>query len=225
LKECIVLCGGAGKRLKPEITIPKPFLKIKGNNTLLDIQIEWLLGHGFDKIVLAMDQETYRYMLQHARHILSEDSIVVSLETTRLGTGGAVRKASNHCSSNYVYVLNVDDVVDYDPKDLFDMASLKGGAILVKQPRLPYGKISFDASGNVLKFEEKPLGDIWISVGHYVLQRQIISKYFPEDGDLEVETWQKIANDGKLKVLPLTGMWITMNNAKELEEARKVLAK
>lgn len=225
MKECILLCGGEAKRLKPQIMIPKPFVKIRKHETLLDIQIEWLLGNGFDKIILAMDQETYRYLLQKCNYILNEDAIGISLETDKLGTGGAVRKAAQLCSTEYIYIMNCDDIVDYEPKDLFDMAGLKGGAILVKQPKLPYGKISFDASGNVMKFEEKPLGEIWVSTGHYVLKKDMINKYFPKEGDLELETWQKLANEGKLKALGLTGRWITINTSKELEEAKRKLAK
>ena len=205
--------------------VPKPFVKIKSNETLLDIQIEWLLGNGFDKIVLAMDDATYRYMLQHCRYILSEDAITISLETTKLGTGGAVRKAAQLCTSSYLYIFNCDDIVDYETKDLFDLAALKGGAILVKQPKLPYGKIYFNAGGDALKFEEKPLGDFYVSTGHYVLKKELINKYFPEEGDLELNVWQQMANEGKLKVLALNGRWITVNTAKELDEARKKLKK
>lgn len=225
MKESIVLCGGESKRLKPQILVPKPFVKIRNNETLLDIQIEWLLGNGFDKIVLAMDDATYRYMLKHCNYILSEEGITVSLETSKLGTGGAVRKAAQLCIGEYIYIFNCDDIVDYESKDLFDMAALKGGAILVKQPKLPYGKIYFNASGDAIKFEEKPLGDFWVSTGHYVLRKDLINKYFPKEGDLEIDTWQTMANEGKLKVLSLTGKWITVNTAKELEEARKKLGK
>ena len=225
MMEAIILCGGWSKRMKPEETTPKPFVKVRGNNILLEVQIEWLLGNGFDKIVLAMDDISYKYMLHKHSYILSEESVTISLEKDKLGTGGAVRKAAQLCSGDYIYIFNVDDIVDYEPKDLFDMASLKGGAILVKQPKLPYGKIYFNASGDAIKFEEKPLGDFWVSTGHYVLRRSLINKHFPMEGDLELDTWQKLANEGKLKVFPLTGRWVTINSYKELEEARKNFGK
>jgi len=219
-REVIVLIGGWSLRLKPQIREPKCFVEIRKGETLLDIQMEWLIVHKFTKIVLAMDRKTYDYMRKKHPYYLEEPGIQVSIEESKLGTGGAVMKASKYCSAKSVYVMNGDDIVDSDPKELYDEA-WKGAAILVTNPQIPYGKIVVDKAGNVLKFQEKPIGSFFVSTGHYVIQHKLIKKYFPEEGDLELTVWQNMANDQKLRVKQLSGRWITINSFKDLEKVRK----
>lgn len=219
-REVIVLVGGWGLRLKPQVKEPKCFVEVRKGETLLDIQMEWLIVHKFTKIVLAMDRKTYEYMRKKHSYYLEEPAIQVSIEESKLGTGGAVRKASKHCSAKLVYVMNGDDIVDSDPEELYG-ESWKGAAILVTNPQIPYGKIVVDTSGNVLKFQEKPMASFFVSTGHYVIQSKLIEKYFPEEGDLELTVWQNMANDQKLRVKQLSGRWITINSLKDLEKVRK----
>ena len=83
--EAIILCGGSGWRLKPDMWIPKPKLKIN-NETLISHQINWLRKHGIDKIILAANTSN-----------LTEDpNVIYSVEEKKLGTGGAVKKAIEH---------------------------------------------------------------------------------------------------------------------------------
>jgi NDP-sugar pyrophosphorylase family protein len=54
--EAIILCGGRSWRLKPNIWIPKPKLKIN-NETLISYQVNWLKKHGIDRVILATNDE------------------------------------------------------------------------------------------------------------------------------------------------------------------------
>jgi len=222
-REVIVLIGGWGTRLKPLIKEPKCFVEIKKGETLLDIQIEWLIANQFTKIVLAMDRATYNYMRKKHPYYLEEPSIEISIEDEKLGTGGAVKKAVKYCNTDFVYVMNGDDIVDSQPDELFKEA-YKGAAILTTCPRIPYGKIVTDKKGNVLKFQEKPFVSFKVSTGHYVVRRKLIKKYFPEEGNLELTVWQKMALDQKLRVKELSGKWTTINTYKDLIEIRKEMS-
>jgi len=219
-KEVIVLIGGWGLRLKPQVKRPKCFVEVSKGESLLDAQMEWLISHKFTKIVLAMDRKTYDYMRKHHSYYLEEPAIEVSIEDTKLGTGGAVKKASKYCSADLVYVMNGDDIVDSNPEELYSEAG-KGAAILVTNPQIPFGKIVVDKLGNVLDFQEKPMGSFFVSTGHYVIENKLIKKYFPEKGNLELTVWQNMANDQRLRVKELKGRWITINSFKDLEKVRK----
>ena len=121
MKEAIILAGGEGWRLKPATWVPKPLLKIN-KNTLIDHQIEWLRSHDFENIIVASN-----------RTDLTKETVTYSTEEESLGTGGATRKAFEHIKGKVAYVMNVDDLVFYDPNELFDYAG-KGAGILLAKP-------------------------------------------------------------------------------------------
>ncbi|UCE43515.1 MAG: NDP-sugar synthase [Candidatus Bathyarchaeota archaeon] len=214
--EAIILCGGEGWRLKPETWVPKPLLKID-DTTLLDRQTNWLANHGFDSIILAASKEIAEELRPH----ILEGIVKLSIEEEKLGTGGATKKAVKLCESKKVYVMNIDDIVFYDPKELYEYAD-KGGAILMAKPVLPFGKILTKGS-QVLRFEQKPPLKFYVNAGHYVLKTDVVREFFPERGDMELQTFQRLADLGKLKGYKYNGLWLTINTMKDLIRVREYL--
>ena len=210
--EAIILCGGRPLRLKPEISEPKPLVKIN-DVSLVQYQVNWLKGRGFKRIVLAINKEV-------TVDELPSDA-VPSIETEPLGTAGATRLALEKIVDTKVYVMNVDDIVFYDPIDLYDQA-YKGASILVSKPRLPFGKITLSSNRDVLKFEEKPLLDVYASCGHYVFKKRVIEEYFPDRGNIEAQTFQILADRNLLRAFEYTGVWLTINTFKDLLDARNL---
>jgi len=211
--EAIILCGGEGWRLKPDTWTPKPLLKISADETLLDRQIRWLLEHGFSNIVLASN----RAFPESA--YFNSPVIQTSLEKKKLGTGGAIKKAATLIKADQFYAMNVDDMIFYDPRKLFECAS-RGAAILVAQPLLLFGKITMRKE-MVARFEHRPTLDIWVSAGHYVFSKKLVEEYFPKQGDFERKTMQKIAGNKCLKGLKYRGDWLTVNTMKDLVKIRE----
>jgi len=210
--EAIVLCGGEGWRLKPDTWTPKPLLKISGQETLLDRQIRWLLDHDFTNIILAAN----RSFPESA--FFTNPAVQPCIERRKLGTGGAVKRAITLTDIKKVYVMNVDDIVFYDPRKLFEY-SAKGAAMLLAQPQLPFGKTTLQEN-NITKFEDRPTLDIWVNAGHYVFSREIVMQYFPDEGDFEPKTMQKLAEEKHLRGLKYAGDWLTLNTMKDLIRIR-----
>jgi len=210
--EAIILCGGSGWRLKPDIWVPKPKLKIN-DETLIAHQVNWLKKHGFNRIILATN----------IPDLIDDPSVTYSIEKEKLGTGGAVKKALEHVKGERVYVMNVDDIVFYDPKELYEYSD-KGAAILMAKPRLPFGKIQTQDT-YVLRFEQKPLLDFYVSAGHYVFKTTVIKKYFPDKGDMELQTLQNLADRKMLRGYRYNGLWLTINTYKDLIQVRSILGK
>jgi len=210
--EAIVLCGGEGWRLKPDTWTPKPLLKIFGQESLLDRQIGWLLEHNFTNIILAAN----RSFPESA--FFTNPAVQPCIERRKLGTGGAVKRAVTLITTQKVYVMNVDDIVFYDPQKLFEY-SAKGAAMLLAQPQLPFGKTTLQQD-NITKFEDRPTLNIWVNAGHYVFSREIAKQYFPDEGDFEPKTMQKLAEKKHLKGLKYTGDWLTLNTMKDLIRIR-----
>ena len=210
--EAIVLCGGEGWRLRPDTWIPKPLLKISGQESLLDRQIGWLLEHDFTKIILAANRSFPESTF------FTNPNVQPCIERRKLGTGGAVKRAVTLINTEKVYVMNVDDIVFYGPKKLFEY-SAEGAAMLLAQPQLPFGKTTLQKD-NVTKFEDRPTLNIWVNAGHYVFSREIIKQYFPEEGDFEPKTMQELAEEKCLRGLKYSGDWLTLNTTKDLIRIR-----
>lgn len=211
--EAIILCGGEGWRLKPDTWTPKPLLKTSADETLVDRQIRWLLEHGFSNVVLASN----RSFPESA--YFNSPVVQTSLEKKKLGTGGALKRAATLINADQFYAMNVDDIVFYDPRKLFEYA-IRGAAILVAQPLLRFGKITMQRD-TVVRFEHQSTLDIWVSAGHYVFSKKLVEEYFPDEGDFEREAMQMIVRDKFLKGLKYEGDWLTVNTMKDLIKIRE----
>jgi len=208
LKEAIILAGGEGWRLKPATWVPKPLLKIN-KNTLIDHQIEWLRNHDFDNIIVASN-----------RADLTKQPVAYSLEENTLGTGGATKKAFEKIKGKVAYVMNVDDLVFYDPNELFDYAG-KGAGILLAKPQIPFGKVTLANGINVIRFQHRETLDFYVSTGHYVFKKSVVEQLFPDKGDFEFTAMQRLADKKMLQGYTYHGMWFTLNTMKELMDVRR----
>jgi NDP-sugar pyrophosphorylase family protein len=96
------------------------------------------------------------------------------------------------------------------------------GSVLLGKTNFPYGVVE-TADGLVTGFRQKPVLPYDICVGHYAFTGEAVERYFPERGGFEDKTLPRMAGDGVLHSLRLEGEWVTVNNLKQLEEARKKL--
>ncbi len=207
MAEAIILAGGEGWRLKPATWVPKPLLKID-KQTLIDRQISWLRSNGFENVVVASNRED-----------LTKQPVKYSIEKDGLGTGGATKKAFKQIEGDIAYVMNLDDIVFYDPNELFDYAS-KGAGVLLAKPTLPFGRVTLGTGTEVIRFQHRSTLDLYVSAGHHVFKKAMVEKYFPDQGDFEFTTMQRLADKRILNGYIYHGMWFTINTMKDLIQVR-----
>lgn len=207
VKDAVILCGGKGKRLgKIGEELPKALVPINGK-PIIDYQIEWLESHGVDNIVLACG-----YKREKLKEYLGK-RVKYAVEKEPLGTGGAIKNSLEHVGGDEFFCLNVDDITDIDLKKL---AALGSNAVCLARYRCPAGVAEVE-NGIVAGFREKPvLDNIWVSCGVYLLNKKT---GFPAKGSVEYDVFPKI----KPKAFKHTGLWVTVNTQKEIEEAEKAL--
>ena len=208
MREAIILAGGEGWRLKPDTWVPKPLLIIN-KKTLIDHQIKWLRSHDFENVVVASN-----------RTDLTKEPVTYSVEEESLGTGGATKKAFEQIKGKVAYVLNVDDIVFYDPGELFDYAG-NGAGILLAKPQIPFGKVTLANGINVIRFQHRETLDFYVSTGHYVFKRTVVETLFPDKGDFEFTAMQRLADKKMLQGYTYHGMWFTLNTMKELMDVQR----
>jgi NDP-sugar pyrophosphorylase family protein len=73
----------------------------------------------------------------------------------------------------------------------------------------------------ITDFEHRPLLDVWVNAGHYVFSKEIVTKYFPDEGDFEPRAMREIAKAKHLKGLKYQGEWLTLNTMKDLIRIRE----
>ncbi|MFQ5574256.1 MAG: sugar phosphate nucleotidyltransferase [Terriglobia bacterium] len=178
--QAVVLVGGEGKRLRPlTLTKPKPFLSL-ANGPFLDHTLRMLKRHGVTEVILATGYlpsaiEDYfaggRYGLKV--HCVSED--------TPLDTCGAVVNVADMIDDTFL-VFNGDILTGMNLTHLVAEHKLKQAKATISltwvEDPTAYGLVSFDESGWVTGFLEKPtleqVTSHWINAGVYVLERDAL---------------------------------------------------
>jgi len=206
MKEAIILAGGKGLRLRPLTeVIPKSLVMIK-DKTLIDYQLDWLNKNGYTRVVVACG---YKHDL--LKKSLG-NSVLYSVESTPLGTAGAVNKAKKLLQGNDFLVINGDIITDLNLKEFEKIHERL--SIVVAPLRCPFGVISEE--GGEVKFEEKPKLPYWINAGIYLINKSV---KLPAKGDLERDVFPK----EKPKVFKYEGFWKSIDSFKDVVEAEKEL--
>lgn len=214
MKEAVILCGGQGWMLEAEAQMPKPLLNL-GEQTIIERQVNWLAEHGFKRVILALSKDLLGYIMLRTDVYkrfkqAKTPKVIMSIEDTKLGTGGAMKKACQHIQSETFYACNVDNLAfNFNPSKLLAKSN-KAIVVLLAKPTLSYGKVKIK-DGYVKKFEEKPQLDFYVNAGHYAMKKTIVLKYFPDTGDFEKLVLPKLARQGSLRGVEYHGNWITID--------------
>ena len=189
--DVIVLCGGAGLRLRGVTgASPKSMASVAGR-PFLEVLLRQLYRNGFRRVILAVG-----YQQQAIRSFFGEQfegvNVVYSGESEPLGTGGAVRKAADLLESDAALIMNGDSYTDADlvafVNDYQNRASDVSMLVVPAEGREDCGTVLADASGKVLQFQEKTLleGSRYSNAGIYMLSHRMISQ-IPEGVQVSLE--------------------------------------
>ena len=171
-EEAIVLVGGLGTRLRAVVSdVPKPLAPVAGRPFLA-----WLLDHladnGMHHVVLAAG-----YLAELVVDSIGREwrgmEVNYSIESSPLGTGGAVRQACGLLRGDATHLLNGDTFLRYDMSALEQATRTAGSALGMALARVDdvarYGAVVCNA-GRVDGFSEKgERGPGYINAGSYYL--------------------------------------------------------
>jgi D-glycero-alpha-D-manno-heptose 1-phosphate guanylyltransferase len=199
----IVLCGGAGLRLRPVIgQRPKPMADVSGR-PFLEIVLQQLRRNGIERVILAVGYK--REAIQRHFHDRAFGlDVVYSIETEPLGTGGALRHAVDLVESESVLALNGDSYTD---TDLTAFANRHcewrtDVSVVVVPPdgRGDCGSVRLAEDGTVLSFQEKPgsRDGAYINAGIYFISRRLLREIPQGNSSLEQELVPRWLQQGKL---------------------------
>src|SRR5579872_1401243 len=178
----IVLCGGAGLRLRSVIgDIPKGMADVAGR-PFLEVLLRQLQRHGIERSILAVGYQKDVIRTHFGDQAFGLD-LVYSPEALPLGTGGALRHAADLVESESVLTMNGDSYTDAE-LDRFVTAHSKSRAdvsvvLVPADGRGDCGSVRMNPDGRIVAFEEKrdrlEIQDNWyVNAGIYILSRQML---------------------------------------------------
>jgi glucose-1-phosphate cytidylyltransferase len=236
----LILCGGAGTRLREETEYkPKPLVEIGGRPIL------WhLLKHysqaGFREFVLALGYKgamikeyfhNFEWMSNDfTLNLRSREERVVSLNHDpedwsltfadtglKTPTGGRIYNARKYLAGDTFLATYGDGLCNVDLKALlvFHQQHKKIATLTGVHPSSPFGVIEAE-NGTVKSFKEKPRLEGMINGGFFVFNRRIFD-YLDPQAVLEEEPLRRLASDGQLAVYPHQDFWACMDTFKDVE--------
>ena len=174
-----ILAGGLGTRLRSVVNDrPKVMAMVAGRPFLTHL-LDQLSESGIEKAVLCTG-----YMADTIKNELGDRyrnvELEYSVEDTPLGTGGALRQASDRFSGEMVLVMNGDSYCHCNIADFIASqvaTDTCAGMVLAKVDDVArFGAVQINSKSLVESFSEKGIqtGAGWINAGIYLLPTSII---------------------------------------------------
>jgi mannose-1-phosphate guanylyltransferase len=184
IPEAIILCGGAGLRLR-SVTgdAPKSMASI-GGRPFLELLLCQLRRYNVQRAILAVGygKEAIRSYFGEGKFGLS---LAYSCESSPLGTGGALRSATDLVASDAVLVMNGDSYTDADLDGLTAQHNESKAdvtvVVAVADGRGDCGSVVVGRDGSVTNFREKQSASQapYLNAGIYVVSRPLLSEIPP----------------------------------------------
>lgn len=217
-----ILCGGFGTRLGALTkTVPKPMIDV-GGRPYLERVVESFRNRDFTEFVFLsgyLPEVIESHFGDGSRFGVS---IEYSVETTPLGTGGALREARHLLSERFI--LTFGDVLRYAHYDHF--VSAHEGNCLGVYPVSSgtRGNVELDG-GRVARFDKHTTDALpYVDAGFSILHRNTID-YLPTAGSCSFEeiVYAALAMHGELEAEVVDHDFFDIGTPEELARTRAVL--
>jgi mannose-1-phosphate guanylyltransferase len=186
--KAVILVGGEGTRLRPlTYTTVKAMVPIL-NKPFIQYLVQYLNNHSIDDVILAMGYKPDT-IKKYFSEVTTDSKITYSIESTPLGTAGAVKHAANHLSKeNTFFIFNGDIFTDLDLTEMLKYHKMNKAKVTIALTPVDdptqFGVVELDTRQRVLRFCEKPgleeaPGNL-INAGTYIVENEILD-YIPED--------------------------------------------
>jgi D-glycero-alpha-D-manno-heptose 1-phosphate guanylyltransferase len=225
-----VLAGGFGTRLRPVLADrPKVLAPVLGRP---------FLAYLLDQLVRAGVRQTALltgYLADCVEAAFGDDfagmRLTYSVETSPLGTAGALRHALPRLVRPVVLVLNGDSYCDLDLTAFFDQHRRSGAKCTVALTEVPdvarFGKVALAGGHRITRFEEKSAagGRGLINAGVYLLARHLLDKIPPSGAvSLERDLFPRWAAQGRCYGFAAAGRFLDIGTPESYARAAAFLA-
>jgi mannose-1-phosphate guanylyltransferase len=230
--DALILSGGFGTRLRGTIgeAIPKPMASISGR-PFLELLLRQLKRHGFTRVILGVGHK-HEVIREHFGDRFGEMDLFYSVESSPLGTAGALRQALDFVKSDCLLVMNGDSYTNVDLNALPRVHAASHAdvtAVVIPDKRNDAGSVQLGPDGSIICFSEKRAveGSRYISAGIYVFSRELLAG-LPAGRkiSLEEQTFPQWLADGrKIAGFIYEGDCLDIGTPERFEKAQQALEK
>ena len=207
IKECIILAGGLGTRLREAVPdLPKCMAPVAGRPFLFYV-INYFRSQGINHFIFSLGYK-HEVIEEYLREFFSTLDYKTVIETEPLGTGGAIQLACSVATTPDVAVANGDTLFRADLKGLYQLhTSSRSAATLALRPMKDfdrYGVVEINQEKTITGFREKQFyTEGLINGGLYLLNVAAFMDHgFPQKFSFETAFLEQQASTGKLSGLP-----------------------
>ena len=226
VKECIILAGGLGTRLRSEVAdVPKCMAPVAGK-PFLHWVIQYLLSQKVSVFIFSLG-----YMQEKIRDFIAADypelDAKFSVEEAPLGTGGAIKLAMKLCTEENVMALNGDTIFETDTDRLmyYHMENKAACTLALKPIKNSerYGAVEIDEHYNVTAFREKKfMKEGLINGGVYLLNRLAFEQVpLPDAFSFEKDYLEKYHGAQKMIGIKDDGYFIDIGIPEDFKRANE----
>jgi len=219
----IILCGGAGQRLRPLTEkVPKPLIKIK-NKTIIEYIINHFYKYKIKNIIIATGYK-HKLLKQFINKKYKNQKIKVLDTGLKTEIIKRVSKISKYLSDNVVLCYG-DTLVDINLNKLikFYLKDKKKFIVSSYELKSSFGILDMNHKNIVTGFREKPNLGMWFNVGYFVFSNKYL-KILKNFKKFENFLFY-LAKTKNMKAFKHTGKHVTVNTISELEEAKLQIKK
>ena len=227
MREAVVLAGGLGSRLQHVLPdLPKPMAPISGR-PFLEILLGTLATKGIDRVILSLGFMAEKISNYFGLNYAGMELIYV-VEDKPLGTGGALRLATEMCKQDHFFVFNGDTYLDLDIDKLDQQWKQNKKPIIVARQvdnTSRYGRLLIE-NDRIIGFTEKDKNGLgYINAGCYVLnQGQLDGFELNQAFSLELDYLAKVVIDSPFDVFVTSGQFIDIGVPEDYQLAQNVLS-
>lgn len=224
LKECIILAGGLGTRLRSEVAdLPKCMAPVAGK-PFLHYVLKYLSAQNISRFIFSvgyMHEAIENYI--KANH--ADKEVIFSLEEEPFGTGGAIKLALQQCNEENVLIVNGDTLFEADTnKLLWHHIELNAHCTLALKPMQyfdRYGVVWLDKKNMITGFSEKQqTAKGLINGGVYILQKSAFQQLnLPQKFPFEKDYLEKYTGAEKMIGVPDEGYFIDIGIPEDFHKA------
>ncbi len=241
--EAVILCGGKGMRMKSDSDkLPKPLLDINGKPIIWHI-MNIYSKYGIKDFILPLgykgnlfkeyfnnyktNQMDYKLSLKGNKieflDALENDWKITFVDTgIETQTAARVKKIEKFITGDKFFLTYGDGISNINIDKLLQYHNKRGRLATATgvNYQSSYGIFAIE-NGIATDFCEKPILDLTINGGYFVLNKQIFS-YLSEENieTLEVALLKKLSEINEVSVYKHDGYWIGIDTYKDLLNAR-----
>ena len=222
--QVVIMAGGKGTRLDPFTKVlPKPLIPI-GDRPIIDIIMEKFYKYGFHKFIY-----TLNYKKEYIKLFLKDNKFPYTVdwveESDFCGTAGSLSLIKDKVKEPF-FVTNCDSLLNIDLEEVLSWHTEQKAAMTIigchNEVEIPFGTLQFN-NGRLASISEKPVYDLTINTGVYVMEPRILS-YISTGKRIDMnELINLVLRNEKITVFPIYEGWFDMGQWKKYIESTKKL--